>query len=344
MAWITYDAFYAISRASLNELRLDELFNFCPVHSVITNNTDGRVKLITRFHHAAVDGLSAAMWLRHQLRVASGQESFIAEASAFNPLPLQTHPSPVKQSRFAYRGPSHPLSNSWSRSCGQPSRTRHWHTIKIAAANLRKRIRTAGGFTYNDLLITCALEVFIGWNRMHGAGHKRKVSVWLPVNIRQHFFSGFGNGTSRIRIYARYADTASLLDKCREVRRQISWGREHGEWAVPQEVPLARLPLWLIVKPLRCYLNRPWVDMATGVFSHAERWSESEDEIFQHLEQIECIGQLHRRHSVAINGATHHGQTWLTFTYDPGLLTSDDVRLMAEMYQEQLDVAERELR
>lgn len=48
---------------------------------VIRENTDGAVKLITRFHHAAADGLSAAMWLRHQLRVASNKESPLAEAS-----------------------------------------------------------------------------------------------------------------------------------------------------------------------------------------------------------------------------------------------------------------------
>jgi len=29
-----------------------------------------RTKLVTRFHHAAADGLSATLWLAHQLRVA----------------------------------------------------------------------------------------------------------------------------------------------------------------------------------------------------------------------------------------------------------------------------------
>lgn len=309
---------------------------------VIRDTTDGAVKLITRFHHAAADGLSAAMWLRHQLRVASNKESPLADASPFDPLPLRTHSSPVKRSRFAHLGPSHRLWSPRSQ-LGERSHTRRWHTIKVAAAGLRRACRRAGGFTYNDLLATCALEVFVRWNRMNGAGQGRRVGLWLPVNIRQQFFSGFGNGTGRIRIYARYGEVASLLEKCREVRRQISWSGEHGEWAVPQTHPLTRLPLWLMVPPLRRYLSRPWVDVATGVFSHAERWDGSDDETFQNVEKIESIGQLHRRHCVAINGATHQSQTWLTFTYDPGLLSSDCVHRIIEMYQEQIRLAEREL-
>jgi hypothetical protein len=282
--------------------------------------------------------LSAALWLGHQLRVATGRESFVAEAATFQPLALRSHSSPVKKSQFAYRGPSHPLACSRS----APSRTRRWLTITVAAARLQERCRQTGGFTYNDLLATCALEVFIRWNRTHNAGHKHKVGLWLPVNIRQQSSSGFGNGTSRIRIYARFADHASLIEKCREVRRQVAWSLRHGEWSVPQNHPLTRLPVRVINPLLRSYLNRPRVDMATALFSHAERWG-GVDEIFQQVEKIECIGQLARPHCLAINGATHRGQTWLTFTYDPGLLSADDSQHFARMYQEQIARAEREL-
>ena len=83
--------------------------------------------------------------------------------------------------------------------------------------------------------------------------------------------------------------------------------------------------------------------MATGVFSHAERWTGEGGEVFQNVEKIESIGPLHSRYCLAINGATHCGQTWLTFTYDPSLLSSEDIQRLVEMYQEQVALARREL-
>ena len=91
----------------------------------------------------------------------------------------------------------------------------------IDAAALRKFIRKVGGFTYSDLLGTCALEVYGEWNRLHDSTDKQKISLWLPMNVRQRASEGFGNGTSRIRVYATYSRNASLIEKCREVRRQI---------------------------------------------------------------------------------------------------------------------------
>jgi len=307
---------------------------------LITNVLNEEVKLLTRFHHAAADGLSAAMWLAHQLRVARAKESPVAEVLPFQHLPLRTHSAPVKRSRFAFNGPSDRL---WTRNI-QSERTRRWVTIAISAAEFREGCRTHG-FTYNDLLATCALEVFSRWNRLKHNGRKQRIGLWLPVNIRQnprHSEGGFGNGTSRIRLYARYNASTSLVEKCREIRRQMFWSNRHGEWAVPQATPLDSLPRWAATPLLRCYLNRPGVDMASGVFSHAERWNGETSEIFEQVEKLESIGQLHKDYCVAINGATHGNRTWLTFTYDPGLLASDDIKLMVEMYQEQLLQARRE--
>jgi hypothetical protein len=307
---------------------------------VIANDRNSQVKLVTRFHHAVADGLSAAMWLRHQLRVAYGKEDPVADAYPFQELPLRNHQAPAKKSRFAYRGASHRL---WS-SRNTPSGTRRWRTIRLNAAELRDDCRRARGFTYNDLLATCALEVFTRWNHLHGDQRKPKIGLWLPVNIRQQSAAGFGNGCGRIRLYARYGDQIPLLEKCREIRRQVSWSTQHGEWAVPQEAPFEFLPRWISAPLVRLYLNRPGVDMASSVFSHAERWSGEGGDIFQNVEKIESIGQLHASYCVALNAATHMGQTWLTFTYDPALLTSDDIAHFVDMYQEQVELAKKELR
>jgi hypothetical protein len=163
------------------------------------------------------------------------------------------------------------------------------------------------------------------------------------MNIRRESTAGFGNGTSRVRLYARYNGAASLIEKAREIRRQVSWTTEHGEWAVPDISWLTRLPRSLTRPVLRGYLNRRSVDMATGVFSHAGSWIANAGEAFRHVEKIESVGLLHARQKLAVNAATHRGQTWLTFTYDRQVLSGDDVRRLAEMYEQQIASAQQEL-
>ena len=305
---------------------------------VIVDVGKNEVKLLTRFHHAVADGLSAAMWISHQLRVAGEKTAPVAEASPFQYLHLRTHPAPVKKSRYAYGGASDPL---WT-SERKPTRARRWRTVEVAAGELREGCRRAGGFTYNDLLATCALQLFTRWNGLHSNGSRQKVSLWFPVNIRKQAALGFGNGTSRIRLYRRYDDRESIPNKCREIRRQVSWSNRHGEWATPAKFPLASLPPWVTKPLLRGYLRRPGIDMATGIFSHVDRGTEEINEIFQYAGKMESIGLLHANHSLAINGATSRGRTSLTFTYDPGLLSTDDIQRLVEMYQEQLVAARRE--
>jgi len=304
---------------------------------VITHDKGPEIELVTRFHHAVADGVSAAMWLTHQLAVAYGQEDPLIEAAPFEQLRLRTHSSPVRRNSSAFVGPSDRLWTSGAQRTG----ARRWLTIDFAVAGLRKHCRQMGGFTYNDLLATCALEVFTRWNRIHGANQRQKIGLWLPIDIRKRSLVGFGNGTSRIRLYARYPKTDSLADKCREIRRQVSWANLNGEWVVPEVHPITRFPRWAVNPLLRLYLNRPSADMGTGVFSHAERWPGSNSAVLKKLERIECIGLLHRGQSVAINGATDQGRTWLTFTYDPGLLFASDIQQLADMYQEQIARAYR---
>jgi hypothetical protein len=79
--------------------------------------------------------------------------------------------------------------------------------------------------------------------------------------------------------------------------------------------------------------------MATGVFSHADRWAAGAREAFAEVDRIECVGLLHARQNIAINGATHRGQTWMTFTYDTGLLRASDVEQLVEMYRSMISHA-----
>ena len=224
-----------------------------------------------------------------------------------------------------------------------PSGARQWLTIDFDATELRQACRKARGFTYSDLLATCTLETFSSWNQKHERRDRAKIGLWYPLNIRANSPPGFGNGTSRIRIYARYPAGASFADKAREVRKQVSWSTENGEWVMPQLPLFTRLPRPIVAPLLNGYLKQPTVDMATGVFSHADRWAGDSDESFKCVTRIECIGLLHARQHLAINGATHQGQTSLTFTYDPALLEASDARELAQMYEQQIATARKEL-
>lgn len=316
----------AISFESQNDI--ERFANERPLSIPIKQTCDNNI-LATRFHHTAADGLSAALWLGHQLSVAQG----LNPPGNSIPLSLRRQEASVRRSKFAYDGACDPLWTS------NPTRSgfRRWISFSFASTELQQACRRAGGFTYSDLLATCALETLREWNRQHTQNGEPRVGLWLPMNIRRHSFAGFGNGTSRIRLYARYPHCASLMEKAREVRRQVSWSTTHGEWVVP-EIPLfTRVPAWIAAPLLRRYLNRPSIDMATAVFSHADRWAGNAREAFDQVERIECVGLLHARQNIAMNGATHRGRTWMTFTYDTGLLRDSDAEVLAEMYQQQVE-------
>ena len=310
-----------------------------PVRQVLFAGAKTETRLVTRFHHAAADGLSAALWLGHQLSVAYGLIEPVTTAARFDEVALRESSTSVRRSAFAFSGASDPL---WTTNY-IPSGARQWHTINFPANDLRMRSRRARGFTYSDLLATCTLEVLSQWNQSHTAKTTQKIGLWYPLNIRGNYGSGFGNGTSRIRLYARYPSNASLVDKAREIRKQVTWATTHGEWVVPKVPLFTRLPRPIVAPLLNGYLKQPTVDMATAVFSHADRWAGDAAEAFKYVTRIECVGLLHARQRLAINGATHQGQTWLTFTYDPALLDAADVRELARMFEQQIALARKEL-
>jgi len=327
------------SRSAIEQF-IDEVFDLRhqpPVRQTLILKGQGKASLVTRFHHSAADGLSAALWLGHQLNVAYGLEEVELERAPFAELELRKLQTSVRRSQFAFDGGSERLWTSHTRRSGK----RRWITIGFQAAELQKACRRIGGFTYNDLLATCTLEVLSLWNEAHSCGSK--IGLWMPMNVRREAFKGFGNGTSRIRLYARYKPDASLVEKCREVRRQVAWTSKHGEWVVPEMAYFTRLPHPIVGPLLRGYLKFPSVDMATGVFSHAGSWIANAGEAFKHVERIECVGLLHPRQSVAVNAATHCGKTWLTFTYDAKLLSETDAQQLARMYEQQIEIARKEL-
>ena len=310
-----------------------------PVRQVLFADGETEARLVTRFHHAAADGLSAALWLGHQLSVAYGLIEPETTVTSFAEVALRDLEKSVWRSTFAYSSASDPL---WTTNY-IPSCARQWLSINFPANDLRYGCRRARGFTYSDLLATCTLEVLSRWNQHHDPRATHRIGLWYPLNIRGNPAAGFGNGTSRIRLYASYPRETSLIDKAREVRKQVSWTTTRGEWVVPKVPLFTRLPRPIVAPLLKGYLKQPTVDMATAVFTHADRWAGDAGEAFKYVTQIECVGLLHSRQHLAINAATHKGQTWLTFTYDPALLDGADARELARMYEQQIALAREEL-
>lgn len=320
--------------------KLDPQKEFPVQQLAVTSGARPCTTVVTRFHHAVADGMSASLWLTHQFEVARGMRPPCILQYPCEPPILKTAGARVRKSRFAFSDASDRLATSTQTRSG----SRSWVTIDFAAFTLRKLVRRSGRFTYSDLLATCALEMFARWNRAHDAQVSQQIGLWLPINVRCRSAEGFGNGTSRIRIYDRSNRTTSLVEKSVEVRRQIEWCTSHGEWAIPKIKGLTLLPRSITGPFLRRNLTRRSLDMATGVFSHADRWNAPGSGVFNSVDQIECVGLLHPFHALAINGATHEGKTSLTFTYDSGLLTRSDVLDLTALYQEQIEIAREQLR
>ncbi len=309
-----------------------------PLRQLLIQGTNSPACLVTRVHHAAGDLLSTLMWIGHQLRAASGRDRFVENMAPFEPLGLRQSAVRASKSASAYRGRCHPI---WTRNA-VPSPERDWTTIGIGASELLELSRDRDGFTYNDVLIACALDTLHWWNTRHGA-MGRKTGVWLPMNIREDPFRGFGNGTSRIRVYRRFAGGDTLQSKCRMIRSQIDWSRRHGEWAVPERHPLTRWPFAGSVPLLRGYLNRPWADTGSAALTHVQQWPGQNDDEFTDVVGMETIGALHARHALTMAAVTHSRQTWMTLTHDPALLGENDAAGIAQRLEHALSIAARDL-
>ena len=288
--------------------------------------------LVTRIHHCAADLLSAFAWIRHQLRVAADVESAQADPTQVVPPALAQPPPRAKRNPVWER-----CAPLWTRP-GNPSATRHWTTFSLPHGALADLNATTSGFTLNDVLSVAALETLHEWNRDRGAtGHN--VGIWLPVNIREDPFAGFGNASSRIRVRRNYADGLGFVDKCRAVRSQVNLARQRGEWVVPKRPALARIPLRFSGPLIRQYLNRPWADMGSAAFSHVQKWPGQADPVFAGLREIGVLGAMHRRHALMFAAVTVPGRTWMTITYDPALLWPEDIAAIKHSYSSAVETA-----
>ena len=205
-------------------------------------------------------------------------------------------------------------------------------TLELDAGAIRKQLAHQAEIRLNDVLAGVCLVSMAEWNRQNGASSKG-LALWHPVNIRQDAFAGFGNGSSRVRLYWKEADEP--WEWARMVRRQMDWSKQNGEWHVPKSV-LFRSPAWLRRPLVRAVLRRPWVDMGSMLFSHMERQGPFGERLLGWAERVEWVGMLDRRFPAGFVGASHGDQTWLTLCWDPALWSQDDAERFLSIYREHL--------
>jgi hypothetical protein len=287
-------------------------------------------RLGVRFHHAAFDGISAGLWLVQMLMVAVGGLPETQTVEPWSPPQLQAHPSPARLSKYAWGGASERL---WHPG-GKPSAQRRWRSLVVDATPLRAAVGRLGGPTYNDLLASAYLQTLSRWNADHGRPAER-MGLWLPVNIRQHALEGFGNGSSRVRIYDRCRKESTAAERVRAFREQLSWSREHGEWHVPQDLRLFGWPTWLMVPLLRAFIDRPGVDFGSSVFSHIERLGRAE-QLLPMVSEPEWVMTLDKRFPAGMVAATLGEQTTMSLTWDPGMLPELDALELLGLYEQVL--------
>ena len=252
--------------------------------------------LTTRFHHAACDGRSAIRWLDHQLTVAAGLRDPMVDAGAWDPPALRAHKAPMRKQRHAHRGASARLVRPEG---GARSGRRGWRTWSVPRAKTTD-------------LAEASLAAAARWNAAH-RGDSERVALWFPMDIRARRDEGFGNGSSRIRVYRQGPP----------VSRQVRAAFSDGEWAVAGADRLERLPRWLLKAVMRTLSWAPWLDMATLPFTHLERVDALPG--LGQVRSVEAVGLLDRRHPLGVIAASHGDQTSVTVTWDLGELSETEV-------------------
>ncbi len=317
-----------------------------PVKQLVVKADRSETILATRVHHAAADGASAALWLSHQLGVARGSIDPLSVPGRIRNPVLRSFRRPRRVSPFAFLRPADPLHED-----GTPRRRRCWKTVEVPDGELpglgsRSRLgefsfqrslegRATLGFSRADCLAVCLLEALKAWRLKRGRGYGR-FGLWYPVDIRRRRWGGFGNGTSRIRLYSRFPPEADSFTRFRHLRRQIRWSMRNGEWQIPAAEWLQRVPRSVLLPLLRWLIRRPRLDYGSAVFTLL-RWPTGPFEgIPSSIRKVEIIGPLHRQHALAVNCVTLAGRTWLTFTFDTHLLTAGDVDVILQAFLSRL--------
>jgi hypothetical protein len=304
---------------------------------LVTVRSSDEVTLVSRFHHCAFDGVSAALWIFHQMMVASGEVESESSLGLWDGPELRTHEDHHRKSAFSHVGASRRV---WSPST-KATPVRDWHSWTLDSSHHAVVKQKVEGITTNDILSASILQTMVDWNIAHGV-HSNKMGLWVPMNIRRQAFVGFGNGSSRIRIYADKMHAETPAERYQKIREQVMWSKDNGEWHVPTDSPILGLSDAFMVPILRAFLGRPWVDMASAPFTHLEDLGLA-SRFVPMVRSASWVIMLHERFPFGITAASVGPDTQFTMTYDPGMISREHVFEFERMFSERVRTDREEI-
>lgn len=255
--------------------------------------------LALKMSHRLGDAMSMLLWL----------EAFFKETGENSPLILRSF---SQKKDTPYRSLRN--SETWMKNIIQ-SGNRKVETLTLHHGPT--------SFTVNDILIL---------SLMRSLPEKRK-GIWVPVNVRKNFWSGFGNGLSRMRIYPGNYTTREELQF---IRKQKEEAFKNGEIALPPE----NLDLSSPIKKalFKCWLKRPWADWGTISLSHLE----DRGNRFPYAKALFGITNLIEKHQAGLFAWTNQDSTYLTLTMDENVSSQEGNNLLNHIQHHFMEI-QREL-
>ncbi len=183
----------------------------------------------------------------------------------------------------------------------------------------------------NDILIQCLFQTI----RKFKPGIKR-VSIWLPVNIREKFNQGFGNGLGRARIHDCFLPTTkeSLLN----IKKQKRAALKNGELF---SIPFYKKLNFIEKIFTKLYLRRPFINYASTILSHIDD-SKNSTGMGHYFTKINGIANLHQKHSLSLSIHTSNCHD-ITITYDEEQHSTGEIETFANLFKESYNKIQYEI-
>ncbi len=266
---------------------------------------DNKIILALKMSHVLGDAVSMILWLKTQL----GDEAHTSE------IKLQTFPS-KKDSAHRNFLPS----EVWPGSAAVSSDRR------LTYLTLEHEEKFSD-FSVNDILSLAILK---------SLPLERK-SLWVPVNIREKAWEGFGNGLSRMRIYPS-KKVISVKEELLFIKSQKKEARSSGEIFSP--APGFKIEGKVKQGLFKIWLNRPWADWGSLSFSHLH----DRNNILPECDGVWGGTNLPEKQQAGIFAFTKKNRTWLTLTMDAKSFDESKAARILSQVQENFDLIISELK
>jgi len=282
--------------------RLDDRHHFInhplpsPFHLELAINPDGEFGI--KMSHLLGDAISMILWLQAFIGVETKEIK--------SDLQLKKFPTKKRDTPFRKIIPTY----AWPRSPKNISRERDFifKQIEHSKSTLHK---------LNDVFILSLLKSL----------PQEEPSLWLPVNARESFFQGFGNGLSRMRIYPPKEKT--LEQQLLNIRYQKTQNLMNGEVSLPPKN--LKIDGFFQQKLISLWLERPWADWGSLSFSHLT----DKNDFLQEMENIWGVSNIMPKHNAAIFALTKNQKTNFCMSYDPSQMSrSEGEKLISDMIQQ----------